>query len=319
MKAIVYHRHGPPEVLQLEEVAKPVPGDGEVLVRVHAVGLNPYDRHAIFGEPRIMRRFLGPLPKIAGTDFAGEVEAVGSGVTDFAPGDAVFGCSKAGALAEYACTTMARLARKPENVTFEQAATLPIAGTTALQGLRDFARLQAGQRVLINGAAGGVGTFAVQIAKALGAEVTGVCSTGNVELVRGIGADDVVDYTREDFTRGAARYDAILDNVGTHSFAEYRRVLQRSGVAVLVGATKGRMGRAVGGLIRYLLSSPFIPQKLTICRTKLRADDLSALGALVAEGKVVPAIERRYSLAESAEAIRYIDSGHARGKVVVTL
>jgi NADPH:quinone reductase-like Zn-dependent oxidoreductase len=312
MKAIAYHRHGPPDVLQYEDVEKPAPGDGEVSIRIRAASLNPYDWHFIFGSPRIVRLFSGRFPKIAGHDVAGEVEAVGSNVAELRPGDAVFGVCK-GSLAEYGCTRVTALARKPENVSFEQAATLGIAGMTALQGLRDCARLQAGQRVLINGAAGGVGTFAVQIAKAFGAEVTGVCSTRNVEMVRAIGADHVVDYTRENFTRGSALYDVILDMVGSHSLSEYRRVLERKGVVAVVGMT------SAGRFLRGLALAPFVPQKLALCRAKARAGDLNALGELVASGKVTPVIDRCYALPDSAEAVRYLAEGHPRGKVVVII
>ncbi len=323
MKAVVHRCYGSPEVLRYEDIPKPVAADDEVLVRVHAASVNPLDWHYLEGTPYLVRLDAGlgkPGNPRLGVDFAGTVEAVGKNVTRFKPGDEVFG-GKFGALAQYVAVREDRaLAPKPGNLTFEQAAAVPIAAVTALQALRDKGQIRAGQKVLINGASGGVGTFAVQIAKSFGAEVTGVCSTRNVDLVRSIGADHVIDYTREDFTKGAPRYDLILDNVGTHSLLEYRRVLNPGGIYVMVGSTTP--GNWLGFLatpIEGLLLSPFVSQRFGMILAELNKEDLATLGALMQSGKVTPVIDRRYTLNEAPEALRYLEKGHARGKVVVTV
>jgi NADPH:quinone reductase-like Zn-dependent oxidoreductase len=321
MKAIVYRDYGSPDVLHCEDVEKPSPGDHEVLVRIRAAAANPMDCHLMSGIyiMRIMTGLRRPKPTRPGADLAGEVEAVGRNVTRLRPGDPVFGAAR-GAFAEYACAHENRLALKPANVTFEQAAAVPVAGLTALQGLRDKARIQPGQRVLINGAAGGVGTFAVQIAKSFGAEVTGVCSTRNVELVRSLGADHVIDYTRDDFTRSAERYDLMFDCVGNRSLSVCRRVLTPRGTFVAVGARPG--GHWVGPLPRLLevlVSSWFVSQKVVFFLASIGTDDLLVMKELIEAKKVSPVIDRRYTLAEVSEAIRYLKEGHARGKVVITL
>ncbi len=323
MKAISYNRYGSPDVLKCEEVRKLAVGDDEVLIRVRAAAVNPYDWHFMRGEPYPVRIAAGGLrkPKDSrlGADVAGEIEEVGRNITQFKPGDGVFGSCK-GAFAEYACASESKLAIKPDNVTFEQAASVPIAAFTALQGLRDKGKLQPGQKVLINGAAGGVGTFAVQIAKSFGAEVTGVCSTRNVEMVRSIGAHQVVDYTQENFTKSARRYDVILDCVGNHSFSECRRVLNLRGIYVAAGGTSdnwmiGPLTRA----IKALVLSWFVSQRQVLVLAKPSKEDLTILGELMATGKVTPVIDNCYSLSQVPDAIRYLETGHARGKVVITL
>lgn len=323
MKAISYNRYGSPDVLKCEEVRKLAVGDDEVLIRVRAAAVNPYDWHFMRGEPYPVRIAAGGLrkPKDSrlGADVAGEIEEVGRNITQFKPGDGVFGSCK-GAFAEYACASESKLAIKPDNVTFEQAASVPIAAFTALQGLRDKGKLQPGQKVLINGAAGGVGTFAVQIAKSFGAEVTGVCSTRNVEMVRSIGAHQVVDYTQENFTKSARRYDVILDCVGNHSFSECRRVLNLRGIYVAAGGTSdnwmiGPLTRA----IKALVLSWFVSQRQVLVLAKPSKEDLTILGELMATGKVTPVIDKCYSLSQVPDAIRYLETGHARGKVVITL
>jgi NADPH:quinone reductase-like Zn-dependent oxidoreductase len=318
MKAIVYHNYGSPDVLQCEEIEKPTPGDDEVLIKVRAASVNPVDR-LYRGRPYLVRIKIGlskPKDTRLGRDVSGVVEAVGRNVTQFKPGDEVFGtCS--GAFAEYACASELALVVKPDNVTFEQAASVPIAALTALQGLRDKGQIQPGQKVLINGASGGVGTFAVQIAKSFGAHVTGVCSTGNVDMVRSIGADATIDYTREDFTKGAQRYDLILDCISNHSLADCRRVLKPNGKFVIVGGKKVRtlLTRALTGLVLSRFSS----QNFVLFIARLRKDDLTILGDLMQTGKVTPVIDRTYPLSEAPEALRYLEAGHARGKVVITL
>ncbi len=323
MNAISYDRYGSPDVLKCGETAKPAPAVDEVLIKVRAAAVNPYDWHFMRGEPYFVRIVAGGLrkPKDSrlGADVAGEIETVGKNVTQFKPGDGVFGSCK-GAFAEYACAAESALVMKPDNVTFEQAASVPIAAFTALQGLRDKGKIQPGQKVLINGAAGGVGTFAVQIAKSFGAEVTGVCSTRNVEMVRSIGADHVVDYTQEDFTKSARRYDAILDCVGNHSFSECRRVLNPSGIYVGAGGTAdnwmiGLLTRA----IKALVLSWFVSQKQVMVLAKPSKEDLTIMHDLLKAGKVTPVIDRSYNLPEVPEAIRYLEEGHARGKVVITV
>jgi len=314
VKAIVYERYGSPDVLELRDVEKPSVTDDGVLVRVRAASTNPYDWHFMRGKPYFARLMFGlfkPKAHGLGADLAGEVEAVGKDVTRFRPGDAVFG-EAAGAFAEYTCVPEGTLALKPANLSFEQAAAVPMGGVTALQGLRDRGKIRAGQRVLILGASGGVGTFAVQIAKSFGAEVTGVCSTRNVERVRKIGADHVVDYTREDFTRSGARYDLLLDTIGNRSLRECRRVLQPKAVYVHVG---GRMAR----VLALPIVSPFVSQTLVQLIAKRNKDDLEILSGLIEAGKITPVIDRTYPLSEVPTAIRYLEGGHARGKVVITV
>lgn len=323
MKAIVHRCYGPPDVIRLEDIPKPTPKDDEILVRVHAASVNPLDWHYIEGTPYMVRMdggFGKPEDPRLGVDFSGTVEAVGKSVTRFKPGDEVFG-GRFGALAEYVAVREARaVALKPANISHEQAAAVAIAAITALQGLRDEGHLRAGENVLVNGASGGVGTFAVQIAKSFGANVTGVCSTKNVELVRSLGADRVIDYTREDVTKGAQRYDLILDNVSTHSLLEYKRIMTPNAVYVLIGSTE--TGRWFGWLVRPVeawLLSPFGSQKFGTIFADLNKDDLATLAGLMESGKVTPVIDRTYKLSEAAEALRYLERGHARGKVVVTV
>jgi NADPH:quinone reductase-like Zn-dependent oxidoreductase len=321
MKAIVYSHYGSPDVLQYEEVEKPAAGDDEVLIKVHAASVNPLDWHFLRGRPYIMRIMAGlRKPKMTrlGVDVAGQVEAVGRNVTQFKPGDEVFGNCR-GAFAEYVCASERALVLKPDNVTFEQAASVPVAGFTALQGLRDKGQIQPGQKVLINGAAGGVGTFAVQIAKSFGADVTGVCSTRNVAMVRSIGADRVIDYTQEDFTKSEQRYDLIFDSVGNYSLFALRRVLNPKGIYVAVGGPDGRWIGPLAGLIKTLVLSLFVSQKLVMFLARGGKEALTVMRDLMESGKVTPVIDRRYSLSEVPEAIRYLEQGHARGKVVITL
>jgi len=322
MKAVVYCDYGPPEVLKLEEIEKPTPADDEVLVRVRAASVNPLDWHYMRGSPYFMRLGAGlRKPKVIrlGVDYAGTVEAVGSKVTRFRPGDEVFG-GRTGAFAQYVSVRESRaVAPKPPNVTFEQAASVPIAAITALQALRDQGKVQPGQKVLINGASGGVGTFAVQIAKSLGAEVTGVCSTRNVEMVRSLGADRVIDYTKEDFTKDAARYDVILDNVGNHGLLESLHVLNPKGKYVMVGGPKGTWIDPLPRAASALVLSRFVSQDVLMFVAKLNQADLTFLGNLMQAGKVKPVVERQYDLSQLREAIGYLEAGHARGKVVVTL
>jgi len=322
MKAIVYSRYGSPDVLRCEEIEKPTAGDDEVLIRVRAAAVNPFDWHLMRGQPYFLRMMAGlrrPKDTRLGVDVAGEVVAVGTNVTSFKPGDEVFGACR-GAFADYARTRESALAAKPGNVTFEQAAATPLAALTALQGLRDEGRIRPGQQVLINGAAGGVGTFAVQIARSFGANVTGVCSTRNVDMVRSIGADRVVDYSREDFTRGGRRYDLMLDTVGNHSLRACRRVLNPTGRYVAVG---GRSGRWMFGFLARVIAAPLwsrlVSQSMSIVMTKPSQEDLATLRGLVETGKVTPVIDRRYRLSDVPEAIRYLEAGHARGKVVITV
>lgn len=322
MKAIVFCNYGSPEVLKCAEVEKPSAGDDEVLIRVRAASVNPYDWHVMRGTPYFIRIVSGlRKPKITrpGVDVAGQVEAVGRNVTEFKPGDDVFGTCR-GAFAEYACSSESTLVRKPDNVTFEQAAAVPIAAFTALQGLRDKGQIQAGRKVLINGAAGGVGTFAVQIAKSFGAEVTGVCSTRNVDMVRSIGADRVIDYTQEDFTKSRQRYDLILDCVGNHTLLACRRVLNPKGIYIGVGGPSGRW--MIGALARGIAAavmSWFVSQKLAMVLAKASKQDLAIMHELMKAGKVTPVIDRRYRLSEVPEAILYLEQGHARGKVLIVM
>ena len=321
MKAIVYREYGSPDVLRCEEVDKPTPGDGEVLVRIRAAAANPMD-YGFMGGTYIMRPMTGlrkPKRTRPGVDLAGEVEALGANVAAFRPGDEVFGVGR-GAFADYVCTPADRLALKSARLTFEQAAALPVAGLTALQGLRDKGRLQPGQRILINGASGGVGTFAVQIAKAMGGDVTAVCSTRNVDLVRSFGANQVIDYSREEFTRGTERYDLILDCVGNRPLSAHRRVLTPKGTFLAVGVRPG--GRWIGPLpylIKLLVASRFMSQKVVFFIARANAAELAGLTALVEANQVRPVIDRCYPLGETAEAIRYLKEGHPRGKVVITM
>jgi NADPH:quinone reductase-like Zn-dependent oxidoreductase len=328
MKATVYTRYGPPDVVQITDVEKPVPKDNEVLIKVRAASVNPLDWHYMRGTPYLVRIVAGlRQPKVTrlGVDVAGEVEAVGKNVTRFKPGDAVFGTCR-GAFAEYACASESAVVMKPENVSFEQAAAVPIAAFSALQALRlgglgDKGQIQPTQKVLINGVAGGVGTFAVQIAKSFGADVTGVCSTRNVEMVRSIGADRVIDYTREGFTKEGERYDIFVDCVGNHSLLACRRVLTPKGIYVPVGGEGGRwMIGALARAITALVWSWFVSQKLVpFFLAKSSKEDLAILCELMKVGKVTPVIDRRYRLSEVAEAIRYLEEGHARGKVVISV
>jgi NADPH:quinone reductase-like Zn-dependent oxidoreductase len=316
MKAIVQNDYGSPDVLEFKEVDKPTIKDTEVLVRVHAAALNAGDIFSLRGSPWLARFSVGfPKPEdhILGWDVAGRVEAVGDQVTEFQRGDEVF-ASCQWALAEYASVPEETLAPKPTNLTFEQAAAVPTAALTALQGLRDAGKVQPGQQVLINGASGGVGTFAVQIAKSFGGEVTGVCSTRNVELVRSLGADHVVDYTHEDFTQGERRYDLILDNVANHSFAGLRRVLAPEGV-IIPNSGHGGMGY----IFKAFLLAPFMRQQGSMLQTNSNRRDLLVLKELIESGEVTPVIDRTYSLRETPEALRYVGKGHARGKVVITV
>src|SRR5213080_3886402 len=325
MKAIVYCDYGLLN-LKLQEIEKPTPADDQLLVRVHAASVNPLDWHFIEGTPYIGRFLFGfgprkPKETRLGVDFAGTVEAVGKNVTKFKPGDEVFG-GRTGAFAEYVCVREARaVATKPASVTFEQAASVPIAGITALQGLRDKGKVQPGQKVLINGASGGVGTFAVQIAKSMGADVTGVCSTKNLDMVRSLGADHVIDYTKEDFTKGDQHYDVILDNVANHSLSECRRVLNPDGKYVLIGGGGVNEGRWLGPGLTHALNamflSKFVSQKMGMMLAELNQKDLTALADLMQSGKVTPVIDRTYTLSELPQAIEYLEQGHARGKVVV--
>ncbi len=322
MKAIVRCDYGSPDVLKLEDVEKPVPGDDQLLVRVRAAALNPLDWHYLRGTPYVARMEMGlRRPKVTrlGVDFAGTVESVGRNVTQFKPGDEVFG-GRTGALAQYVSVREDRaVVPKPANLTFEQAAAVPVAAITALQALRDKGKLQPGQKVLVNGASGGVGTFAVQIAKSLGADVTAVCSTKNVDMVRSIGADRVIDYTREDFTRGGQRYDLILDNVGNHSLSQCRRALNPRGKYIMVGGPSGRWIDPLPRAFNAFVLSRFVSQDMGMFLAELNKKDLTVLRDLMQDGKVTPLIDRRYRLSEVPEAIRYLEQGHARGKVVVTL
>jgi NADPH:quinone reductase-like Zn-dependent oxidoreductase len=324
MKAIVQDRYGSADVLGRGDVDVPVPKDDEVLLRVHAAGVEPGVWHLMTGMPYLVR-LLGyglrrPKVRVRGRDVAGRVEAVGKDVTEFRPGDEVFGICE-GSFAEYACARADKLVPKPANLTFEQAAVVPISGLTALQGVRDRGQVQPGQRVLVIGAAGGVGSFAVQLAKAFGAEVTGVCSTTKADLVRSIGADQVIDYTREDFADGTRHWDLILDTAGNRSLSRLQRALAPKGTLVLVGGEGG--GRWLGGFERQLfwapMRSPFVGQKLRSLASKERKEDLQTLRELIEAGKVTPVIDRTYPLAEAPEAIRYLAQGHPRGKVAVTV
>ena len=324
MKAIVYCDYGVAN-LKLQEIEKPAPADDQVLVKIRATSVNPYDWHFIEGTPKIMRLGVGlrkPKETRLGVDYAGTVEAVGKNVTQFKPGDEVFG-GKSGAFAQYVCVRQDRLiALKPTNITFDEAGAVDIAGVTALQAVRDKANVQPGQKVLINGASGGVGTFAVQIAKSLGAEVTGVCSTRNIDLVRSLGADHVIDYTKEDFTKSDQHYDVIIDNVASRTLSECRRVLTPNGKYVLIGGGSGAkdwhglfgpMTRA----FRIMVTKRFVSQEMGMMLTDPKQKDLTDLADLMQSGKVKPVIDRSYKLSDISAAVAYVEEGHARGKVVI--
>ena len=325
MKAIVYCDYGLAN-LKFQDIEKPVPEDDQVLVRVHAASVNPYDWHFVEGTPKIMRAMgVGlrkPKEMRLGVDYAGTVEAVGKNVTQFKPGDEVFG-GRDGAFAEYVCPRASRaIALKPGAVTFEQAASLNIAGITALQAVRDRGKVQAGQKILINGASGGVGTFAVQIAKSFGADVTGVCSTKNLDLVRSLGADHVIDYTKEDFTKSDQRYDVVLDNVANHSLREFRRILTPTGKYVMIGGGGVNEQGLIGMLARPLKAmvlSKFVGQQMGMMMAEMNQKDLTVLADMMQSGKLKAVIDRTYKLSEVPEAIRYVEEGHARGKVVITV
>ena len=334
MKAALYTGYGTPDVVRIMETEKPVPEDNEVLIRVRAAAVNPLDSHLMRGKPYLMRLAFGlrrPNDPRIGRDVAGEVESLGRSVTGIKPGDEVFGACR-GALAEHACIAESALALKPRNITFEQAAATPIAALTALQGLREYGHIrgqiegqvegqtQAAQKVLINGASGGVGTFAVQIAKAFGAEVTAVCGTSNVEMLRSLGADHVIDYTREDFTTGRERYDLVFDLVSNHSLRACRRVLSVGGAYVGAGALGGQgMLDFAALMIKPAVFSPLISQRMVAFVAKARRADLILIARLMESGQVTPVIDRCYSLSEAAEAIRYVAEKHARGKVAIAV
>jgi NADPH:quinone reductase-like Zn-dependent oxidoreductase len=324
MKAILFTRYGSPEVLQLTEVETPTPNENQVLVKVHAASANPADWHTMRGAPflaRLVNGLFKPKHPGLGADVAGRVEAVGSSVTQFQVGDDVFGClslNEMSSFAEYVCAREDTLVLKPAKLTFEQAAAVPLAALTALQGLRDTGHIQSGQKVLVNGASGGVGTFAVQIAKALGAEVTGVCSTRNLDMVRSIGADHVIDYTRDDFTQNGQQYDLLYCAVGNRSISDYKRALKPQGVCVVAGFTNLRL------LFEHMILGPFRSkaggQRVGLMPTmQSTKKDLVFMRELLEAGKVVPVIDKRYPLSETAEAIRYLETGRARGKVIVAV
>jgi NADPH:quinone reductase-like Zn-dependent oxidoreductase len=327
MKAIQFDRYGAPDVLELRDTAVPAVGDDELLVRVRAASVNPLDWHFMRGMPYVVRMLAGlSRPKASarklGADMAGSVEAVGKNVTEFQPGDEVFGgLEERGTLAEYVTIRAAgAVLRKPARLTFEQAAAVPVAGFTALQALRDKGHLQPGHKVLVNGASGGVGTFAVQMAKALGGEVTAVCSSANAQLVASIGADRVIDYTREDFTRAEPHYDLLLDIAGNRSLSETRRVLRPQGVLVSVGGPdKGRWVGPLSRTARMAVLSPVVSQRMVFFLAQQNKADLTVLRELIETGKVTPVIDRTYPLTQAADAIRYLEQGHAKGKVVVTI
>ncbi|MCX5173231.1 NAD(P)-dependent alcohol dehydrogenase [Streptomyces antibioticus] len=328
MKAIVQERFGPPDVLRLVDTDRPEPGAGEVLVRVRAAALNPYDWHMLRGDPYVARLLGGvgrtrPLSRVAGIDAAGQVEAVGDGVRGLRPGDEVLGFCR-GSFAEYARTPADLLVPKPAHLTFEQAAAVPMAAVTALRGIRTVGRVRAGHRVLVNGAGGGVGTFAVQIAAALDAEVTGVCSARNADLVRSLGATHVLDHTRDDFTDRHAHYDVILDNVGNHPLRRLRRALTPTGTLVANGGgSPGRVFGAMGFMLRTAAVDTVVRQRLRPILPSAPAgpthDDLLAVTALIESGTLTPVVDRTYTLADTAEGVRHVERGHARGKAVVVV
>jgi NADPH:quinone reductase-like Zn-dependent oxidoreductase len=325
MKAVIYCDYGSAEVLRFADVEKPTPADDQVLVKVHAASVNPLDWHYMRGTPSIVRLSAGlrkPSDVRLGVDYSGTVEAVGSRVTQFKPGDEVFG-GRTGAFAEYVVAAEDRaIVLKPASVTFEQAAAVPIAAITALQGLRDAGKVQPGQQVLINGASGGVGSFAVQIAKSFGAQVTGVTSTKNVAMVQSLGADHVIDYTRADYTQGTESYDLVFDCVGNRTLLENRHILKPKGIYIGIGGGAPSEGGVIGpliGPIKEIMLSPFVSQKFVTFLAQLTKQDLTVLSNLMQSGKVTPVIDRRYQLSETADAIRYLEAGHARGKVIITV
>jgi NADPH:quinone reductase-like Zn-dependent oxidoreductase len=325
MKAITQDRFGSPDVLRLAEIARPEPRPGEVLLRVHAAALNPYDWHMVRGDPLIARLIPGsvgltkPRYRVAGLDAAGRVEAVGPEVGDFQVGDEVLGFCP-GAFAEYACASGKQVVPKPPSLTFEEAAAIPIAATTALRAIRDVGQVQSGQQVLINGAAGGVGTYAVQIAHSLGAEVTGVCGTGSTELVLSLGASHVIDYTADDFTSERARYDVILDNAGSQSLGQLRHALKPRGTLLLnAGGEPGHVIGPIGSMVRAAAVNKFVSQRLCFVPTKLDQAELASITELVEDGELRSVIDRTYSLADTADGLRHVEAGHAHGKVVITI
>ena len=325
MKAIVYHEYGSSDVLRFEETEKLLPNDNQVLIKVRAAAANPLDWHYMRGTPYIMRLMGSGVRKPKdirlGADLAGQIVAVGRSVTQFKPGDEVYGVGDS-AFAEYSRASEKRIALKPEQLTFEQAAAVPVAALTALQGLRDKGKVQPGQKVLINGASGGVGTFAVQIAKSLGAEVTGVCSTRNVEMVRSLGADHVIDYKKEDFARSAERYDVILDNVGNRPLTDFRRVMKPTGILVMIGGGGPQDGQWIGpvwGFLKAPALSALTSQEFEVFVAEITKDDLGVMNELMEAKRVTPVIDRTYTLREVPEAIRYLETGRARGKVVITV
>jgi NADPH:quinone reductase-like Zn-dependent oxidoreductase len=321
MKAAVYSRYGPPEVVQIKDVEKPVPKNNEILIAIFAASVNPLDWHFMRGHGRLLSGMLAPKHKLLGAEIAGRVEAVGKDVKQFQSGDEVFGGLSSGkgmgGFAEYACSIEDRLALKPAAISFEEAAAVTVAALTALQGLRDKGRIQPGQKVLVDGASGGVGTFAIQLAKLFGAEVTAVCSTRNVDIARSIGANHVIDYTREDFTRSGQRYDLIFAANAYHSIFDYRRALSQDGICVFAGSGSLRI------ILQVVLLGPLLSligsKKMRFFMTKMIKKDLVLLSDLLAARKVVPVIDRRYSLSDVFEALRYLEDGHAQGKVVVTI
>jgi NADPH:quinone reductase-like Zn-dependent oxidoreductase len=320
MKAIQFTKYGSPDVLRLVEVDKPLPTENQVLIKVHAASANPLDWHAMRGSPFLVRLsdgFLSPKSPKLGSDVAGRVEAVGSNVTEFKPGDEVFGCGW-GSFAEYVCVRENRLALKPSNISFEQAAAAPVAALTALQGLRDHGKVGAGQKVLINGSAGGVGTYAVQIAKSHGAEVTAVCSGRNLEMVRSIGANHVIDYTQEDFTKSEKQYDLIYDTVSNHLISQYARALTPQGICVLAGFSN--LLHLAHVIVMGSLASRYSSKKIGLMGLAApNKEDLTVIAELLKTGKVTSVIDKTYPLSETAEAVRYLEKGHARGKVVITI
>ncbi|MEP7059465.1 MAG: NAD(P)-dependent alcohol dehydrogenase [Actinomycetota bacterium] len=324
MKAIVQERFGPPDILRLKDIDSPDVGPADVLIRVHAAAINPADWHILRGDP-LVARLMGigltkPKHRVAGNDVAGVVETVGANVRGAQVGDEVLGFSR-GAFAGYASAAAELVVPKPARLSFEQAAAVPIAATTALRGIRDVGAVQAGQLVLVNGAGGGIGTFAVQIAMALGAEVTGVCSAHNVELVRSLGVAHVIDYAAEDFTDGRTRYDVILDNVSNLPLKRLRMALAPKGTLVLNGggAPDGRVFGPIGGLLRAVLANIFVSQRLRPLPSKEDRDELLAVTTLIEDGKLTPVVDRTYALADTGEGLSYVETGHARGKVVVTI
>jgi len=321
MKAVTYCDYGAPDVLTVENIEKPVPSDDQVLVRVRAASLNPYDMHFMRGTPYFMRLDTGlrkPKSTRIGVDFSGVVEAVGKNVTLFQPGDEVFG-GRQGGFAEYVVISEQSLAKKPENITFEQAGGVRIAGLTALQALRDYGKVQPGQKVLINGASGGVGTFAVQLGKWMGAHVTGVSSTRNQELVKSLGADVTIDYTKQNYTEGDERYDVIVDLVGSQPLSANRRVLKADGKYVMVGGPKGKWFAPMDRVLYMFVLSKFVDQQIGFMLTQGNREDAVLLSDLMQQGKVTPVIDRTYPLAQVSDAMRYLEEGHARGKIVVTI